>query len=123
MLTVVMILLIANLGGLVWLIRRQIRHGQELAALAATAQKLAPLRAGVPDDLARTLESSRSTLISIEILNPMELASKQSRFARAFGSMTPALIRREVYRQARDMIDVQLREHGVEPRVTLHHGR
>jgi hypothetical protein len=62
----------------------------------------------------------RPTLISIEILNPMELAQKESGLARTFGRLTPELVRRELYKEVVERLGMQLREQGVEAEVRLH---
>ncbi|HWY24197.1 MAG TPA: hypothetical protein VNX47_04720 [Nevskia sp.] len=64
----------------------------------------------------------RPSLISVEILNPMELAVKESALAKAFGSLTPDLVRREVYKEIYRRLCVQLQEQGVVAEVRLHDG-
>ena len=64
----------------------------------------------------------RSPLISVEILNPMELAVKESPLAKAFGSLTPELVRREVYKVVYQRLCTQLQEQGVVAEVRLHDG-
>ncbi|HZR37717.1 MAG TPA: hypothetical protein VFA75_20260 [Nevskia sp.] len=62
----------------------------------------------------------RPALISVEILNPLELAVKESALARAFGSLTPELVRREVYKVVHQRLCLQLQEQGVIAEVRLH---
>ncbi|WP_029922318.1 hypothetical protein [Nevskia soli] len=64
----------------------------------------------------------RPSLISVEILNPMELAMKESPLAKAFGSLTPELVRREVYKEIYKRLCVQLQDQGVVAEVRLHDG-
>lgn len=64
----------------------------------------------------------RAPLISVEILNTMELAAKESALAKAFGSLTPELVRREVYKQFYQRLCLQLQEQGVVAEVRLHDG-
>lgn len=59
-------------------------------------------------------ENRRAHLITIEILNPMELAVRESRFAQLFGGLTPALVRQQVVQQAAARIRSQLEAEGVE---------
>lgn len=59
-------------------------------------------------------------LISVTVLNPMELAKQQSSLARAFGDLTPRLVEREVYREVHRQLSEQLRSQGVVAEVTLH---
>lgn len=116
------ILLTANLVALGWMAWRQARMRSFLVRLEHSAQELAPLHAELNDDLQRQLRRGADTVISVEILNPLEVASRASWFAGQFGSVAPRLIRREVYRQAREIMERQLREKGIEPRVQLHGG-
>lgn len=60
--------------------------------------------------------------IAIEILNPIELAAKQSWLAGALGTVTPSLVRREVYRQTREILEAELRERGVVATVRVERG-
>lgn len=64
----------------------------------------------------------KPALISVEILNPLELAVKESALARAFGSLTPELVRREVYKVVYQRLCLQLQEQGVVAEVRLHDG-
>ena len=64
----------------------------------------------------------RPSLISVEILNPMELAMRESPLAKAFGSFTPELVRREVYKEIYQRLCVQLQDQGVVAEVRLHDG-
>jgi hypothetical protein len=64
----------------------------------------------------------KPSLISVEILNPMELAVKESALAKAFGSLTPELVRREVYKVVYQRLCMQLQEQGVIAEVRLHDG-
>ena len=64
----------------------------------------------------------RPSLISVEILNPMELAVRESPLAKTFGSLTPDLVRREVYKEIYKRLCVQLQDQGVVAEVRLHDG-
>jgi len=64
----------------------------------------------------------RPALISVEILNPMELAVRDSPLAKTFGSLTPDLVRREVYKEVYRRLNLELQEHGVVAEVRLHDG-
>lgn len=88
--------------------RRQLEqwHAAGAGSLAATA--LAAL--------------GKPALISVEILNPLELAVKESTLAKTFGSLTPDLVRREVYKEVYKRLCVQLQEQGVIAEVRLHDG-
>lgn len=60
------------------------------------------------------------SLIGIEILNPFELATRDSRLARPLIAVTPGLIRRIVYRRTTEILVPQLAEHGVLADVKLY---
>jgi hypothetical protein len=68
------------------------------------------------------LPAERPSLITIEILNPFELAQKQSRLAGTFGVLAPSLLRQEVLRQAVARIRQQLEAEGVQAEVRLVRG-
>jgi hypothetical protein len=106
-------LLLANILVSAWLLRRQLATGRELLRTQAAVEGLGGLPAAAP--LPRN-----GGLISVEILNPMELAVRDSRLARAFGSLTPELVRREAYREITRRLIVQLKEQGVVAEVRLH---
>jgi hypothetical protein len=81
----------------------------EIAATAgASAPALPPIAAG-----------SRR-LITVEILNPLELATTKSRAAGLLGSVTPATVTRIVYDQAGAQILAGLEEEGVVAEVRVH---
>ena len=52
----------------------------------------------------------------------MELAVRESPLAKAFGSLTPELVRREVYKEIYRRLCVQLQDQGVVAEVRLHDG-
>ncbi len=105
---------------LLWRIRR-VRS--EINALKSRAKALDPGLAGPPADLKEVFSESASSLIAIEILNAMELASKESWFASIFGSLTPRLVRRKVYERASRIIRDQLADFGVQAEVRIHRGQ
>lgn len=123
MLLTAIILLAINLLLLCWLAVRQFHAQRALRTLRMDTQELAPLHAELGPQLRKELAEARSRVLSVEILNPLEVAAKESWVAGQFGALAPALIQREVYRQARDILEAQLREYGIEPRVRLLGGR
>jgi hypothetical protein len=64
--------------------------------------------------------SGKERIITVELLNPMELAAKESWFARQFGSLTPALVHKLVYAQARDRVEEQMPNFGAVAEVKVH---
>jgi len=111
-------LLALNLGVFAWLLLRQRRLQQDLSQALNSAEQLgASLGMNLPP---QTIDAP---LISVAILNPMELAAKESELARRFGNLAPDLVRREVYKQIHQRLSKQLVEQGVVAEVTLHHAR
>jgi hypothetical protein len=94
-----------------WLNRRD----AELSALGEARRLQGP-------DVEALLPAERPSLITIEILNPFELAQKQSRLAGTFGVLAPSLLRQEVLRQAVARIRQQLEAEGVQAEVRLVRG-
>lgn len=92
------------------------RMETELSALAGARALEGP-------DVEALLAPERPSLITIEILNPFELAMRESKLAGTFGSLAPALVRQEVLRQATQRVRQQLAEQGVEAEVQLVRGR
>jgi hypothetical protein len=82
-----------------------------------------------PDErIARSLDARRPAtstssvrrIITIEILNPIELAGTRGRWAGIAGSLAPGLTNRVVYDQAIKLVRRQLGEHDVVADVRLH---
>jgi len=100
------------------------RHQALRRDLAASRRQLEQWHATGAGSLAATALAAlgKPALISVQILNPLELAVKESPLARAFGSLTPDLVRREVYKEVYQRLCVQLQEQGVVAEVRLHDG-
>jgi plasmid stabilization system protein ParE len=119
----VQILLAANLLALIavlgWLFLLQRRT----AALQLDAQGLAAEVEAMPADLraqAGAAGIAATQFYTIEILNPLEVAAADSKLGEVFGSLTPAIVRREVHRRAHGIIRRQLAERGIRADVRLH---
>ncbi|CAM3770744.1 hypothetical protein [Smaragdicoccus niigatensis] len=67
--------------------------------------------------------AGKDRVITIEILNPLELAASQVKIAGPAGSVAPELIRRQVYSQTVSILKDQLAQQGVEAEVQIHEGR
>ncbi len=95
-----------------------------LRRLALTLQqeveqlRLAPHDAA--PDVVRMLGRGGRPVIALDILNPMELASRQSWFADTFGSMAAPALRKVVYDRAVKIIRQELIKHGVRAQVSIH---
>lgn len=105
--------LILSLGLLAWALKLRAR----LLALEAQANALGQRLGSAP--LARSEAPGQPMLLTIEILNPIELARKESWFAGAFGTLTPALLRRIVYAKTLVIMQEQLLQFDVKADVQL----
>jgi hypothetical protein len=115
-------LLAANLlalAGLAAWFRRLQRRARELHDLA---QQLAAQVGALPRDLrAEVAEPAPATpFYTIEFLDPVGVAAHYSKLGAVFGSVTPAIVRREVYRQALGRIRDELAIRGIVADVRLH---
>lgn len=73
-------------------------------------------------DGAALIEAPHPTLITVEILNPFELAAKQNRLGSTAAVVAPALIRKEVIRQTVLRIKQELARQGVVGEVRVVRG-
>lgn len=108
------------LGFLAW---RYWRMREEIASLRARAEALDPNMGAIPPELAELFREDKSRILAIEILNPMELAAKESWFAGALGTISPGLLRKLVYERTAKIMQDQLKDFGVEAQVSIHRGR
>jgi hypothetical protein len=99
----------------------------ELLRLRRTAGQLenevrqaAERAAALPPDLVEALGVGGRQVITIELLNPFELAGRSSWFARPLSAVTPDLLRNVVYQRAVTMFRERSSEYGVEADVRLH---
>lgn len=89
------------------------------ARLIAVLRRLSSLHeaiAGVPV----VPPASARPLISIEILNPFELAVEETALAGPAAKLAPRIIERIVYRRTREILVEQLKERGVRAQVNVH---
>ncbi len=117
-----LILLLVNLpvlGLLAWRLKRLSRLGrllgEELDSLRQQPHDAAP-------DLDRLLGSGERPLVVLDILNPMEVAARQSWFADKLGSLAPPLIRRIVFDETLKQIRAEVGKYGVRAQVWVHRG-
>jgi hypothetical protein len=114
MLVLVIVLIatnLATLGVLAWYLLRPVDHPRPDEALA--------------NSLARHRRPAVSTsatrrVITIEILNPIELAGTRGRLAGIAGSLAPGVAPRMVYDQAMKLVRRQLAQEKVVADVRLH---
>lgn len=77
-------------------------------------------RLGAAPTLRLAGDGSSKTRIVIEILNPFELASRETRLAGAAAKLAPKMIERIVYERAAVQIAQQMTEQGVVAEVKTH---
>lgn len=106
---------LAALVALAVVIARLRRRSRELSAEVAEVTALDP-----PARVDPVFAAGRDRLITIEVLNPVQLAATQNRFAGVAGAVAPDLIRKIVYEQAAKIMREQLVEQGVEADVRVH---
>ena len=97
--------------------RRLRRRSADLAAQVEEARAAALQSVAAP-----AFVPPKGRLITIEILNPSELAATQSRFSGLAGAVAPNLLRKIVYEKAVDIMREQLRAQGVEAEVAIRVG-
>ncbi|MDM8526077.1 hypothetical protein QUF80_22105 [Desulfococcaceae bacterium HSG8] len=61
-------------------------------------------------------------MIIIEIKNPLEVAKRESRIAKALGGLAPELIRRKVEEKVAEEIKDSLTELGIETEISVKKG-
>ena len=118
MIALVVVLVVTNLatlGALGWLLRQWLVRATEEAQAAPDVEVTALLTTEVDP-----AGSGGRRLISIEILNPIELAGTRSRLAGLAGAVAPGLTRRLVYDQVVKNLRRQLAEQQVVADVRLH---
>jgi hypothetical protein len=115
MIVLVILLVVTNLGTLGMLLRG--RRRSPAADQAAEPGLRAALDATAPAVAAAT---GTRRLISIEILNPVEVAGTRGRVLGVAGSLAPGLTRRIVYDQVAKILRSQLGERQVVADVRVH---
>ncbi|MGH8541836.1 MAG: hypothetical protein ACRETW_15195 [Stenotrophobium sp.] len=110
--------LLLTIAAFAWAFRLQAK----LRRLESGAAALLVELGAQPADLKKELADKKAMLLTVEILNPMELARKESWFAGAAGSLAPGLVRRIVYRRTRAMMLDQLALFHVKAEVRQHVG-
>ena len=113
MIFLTVITLLVSIGLLAWVLKLR----QQLAVLEAQS-KVTAARLGTAPVAVRDA-AGKPMLLTIEILNPVELARKESWFAGAFGSLTPTLLRRIVYARTLVIMQEQLLQFDVKADVQL----
>lgn len=113
MIFLTVITLVLSLGLLAWALKLRAR----LSALEAQSNALGERLGSMSP--AKSDSTGKPMLLTIEILNPIELARKESWFAGAFGTLTPSLLRRIVYTRTLTIMQDQLLQFDVKADVQL----
>ena len=91
-----------------------------LVQLREEQQALAEAWRSERADLSRFIGSKPNPVITIEILNAVELATKASKVGGLIGKCAPDLMHRMVVRRTADAMRDQMTEHGVQVKVEVH---
>ena len=113
MLVLVVLLIATNLISVGLLVRAYLRSTEQPAPDPVVAAAIEAMRP--PPSTSRTRR-----IITIEILNPIELAASRGRVAGIAGSLAPGIIRRIVYDQAVRNMRKQMARENVVADVRLH---
>ena len=108
----VLLFLLLNLAALGLLLFRFARLRGELAQLRARSETLAGGALQVPEDM-RRMAREGAAMLSIRILNPMELAAQKHWMAGVAGRLTPGIVRRIVSHEAAKIVRQELPKYGV----------
>ena len=74
----------------------------------------------IPAILKKSVIAQQKRIITVEILNPTELAIAKSKFAKPLIGLAPDTINKRVYKEARDILAQQLPTFGVNATVSIH---
>lgn len=68
----------------------------------------------------RLMSGDTQPEIQIQILNPLEVAEKESAFGRLLGKVSPNLIARQVYAKTAETIMHEFHKRGLRARIEVH---
>ena len=108
LIAVLLLALLLLSGWLLWSLQQLQRQLTDMQSRVAAAPSLLP-----------AAQAGRSR-IAIEILNPFELAARETRLATAAAKLAPRMIERIVYERAAVQIAAQLLQQGVQAQVKAH---
>lgn len=87
--------------------------------LAAQLRSLSA-QTGASDEQARAaLAQTPVTLLTIEVLNPLELAREHSRIGASLAGVAPGLVRKRVYQTVARELREELADRGVEANIEI----
>lgn len=117
---VITLFVLANMAISVALLLLWQRSRQQTQDLLLETAALATDNTIVPARLSKLLMEQNKRIITVEILNPTELAIAKTVLAKPFVGLAPDTINKLVYKEARDIIAEQLPTFGVNAEVKIH---
>lgn len=117
---VITLFIFANMAVSVALLLLWQRSHQQTQALLLETAALATNNSVMPAKLSKLLMERNKRIITVEILNPTELAIAKTALAKPFVGIAPDTINTLVYKEARDIIADQLPSFGVNAEVKIH---
>ncbi len=114
------LLVLANTAISVTLLLLWLRSHQQTQTLLLEAASLASANTVIPANLSNLVMERKKRIITVEILNPTELAIAKTKFAKPLIGLAPDTINKLVYKEARDILAQQLPTFGVNAEVKIH---
>jgi len=114
------VLLVGLLGIVVYLLLKLSAQRRLLLQLQQEQQSLAEAWRLEQTDLSKFISTRAAPVISIEILNAVEVAANNSTFGRLIGKYMPDKISRIVIKRTADNMREQMEENGVHVDVKVH---
>jgi len=118
--SVVIVLFAVLLAMVVYLLLKLIAQRKLLVQLQEEQQSLARAWVAEQADLARFVSARSTPVISIEVLNAVEMAAKNSVFGGLIGKYMPDRISRIVIKRTADTMRDQMEENGMQVEVKVH---
>ena len=114
------LLLLLTLAVLVFLFGRLRAQSTLLRKLQNEQAALASAWSSRPVNLHDIPGSRLDPVITIKILNPVELAAKESKFAGTINNFAPDVIKQIVYKRTTDILREELTTKGVQVEIKVH---
>lgn len=114
------LLVLANMAISITLLLLWLRSHQQTQALLLEVASLASAKTVIPANLNNLVMEHKKRVITVEILNPTELAIAKSKFAKHLMGLAPDTINKLVYKEAREILAQQLPTFGVDAEVKVH---
>jgi hypothetical protein len=114
------LLVLANMAISITLLLLWLRSHQQTQALLLEVASLATSNNVIPANVKNLVLEHKKRIITVEILNPTELAIAKSKFAKHLMGLAPDTINKLVYKEARDILAQQLPTFGVNAEVKIH---